>query len=98
MVKFVFLHWAGRAVPPHQDGEGRGGPGRDVGRGGGQVHLGLGGDADREAGEAGALLVVSQHPDGVGGAGQQPLQGDLLQRPSGGVDHPLSEHNIISPR
>ena len=90
MVKFVFLDLISRRVPPHQDGEGRGGPGGDVSRGGGEVHLGLGGDAGGEAGEAGALLVVSQDPDGVGGAGLETLQGDLLQSASGGVNNALS--------
>ena len=74
MVEFVFLHLITRGVPPHQDREGRGRPGGDVGRGGGQVHLRLGGDADGEAGEAGALLVVSQHPHRVGGPGLEALQ------------------------
>ena len=95
MVEFVFLHSVSRGVPPHQDRKGRGGPGRDVGRGGGQVHLRLGGDADREAGEAGALLVVSQHPHGVGRAGQEALQGDLLQGAPGGVDDALSENRQL---
>ena len=93
MVEFVFLDFVSRRVPTHQDGEGRGRPGRDVGRGGGEVDLGLGGDAHGEAGDPGALLVVSQHPDGVGGAGQETLQGDLLQGAPGGVDDSLSEHN-----
>ena len=93
MVEFVFLHLVLRPVPPHQDGEGRGGPGRDVGRGGRQVHLGLGGDAGGLAGDAGALLVVSQDPDGVGGAGQETLQGNLLQGAPGGVDNALPEQN-----
>ena len=93
MVEFVFPDLVSRGIPPHQDGEGRGRPGRDVGRGGGQVDLGLGGDADGGAGDPGALLVVSQHPDGVGGAGQEALQGDLLQGAPGGVDNALSEHN-----
>ena len=95
MVEFVFLHSVSRGVPPHQDREGGGGPGRDVGRGGGQVHLGLGGDAHRGAGEAGALLVVSQDPDGVGGAGLETLQGDLLQGDPGGVDDALSENRQL---
>ena len=74
MVEFVFPDLVSRGVPPHQDGEGRGWPGGDVCRGGGEVHLGLGGDAGGETGEAGALLVVSQHPHRVGGPGLEALQ------------------------
>ena len=74
MVEFVLLDWPRRGVPRHQDGEGGGRPGRDVGGGGGEVHLGLGGDGQGVAREAGALLVVSQHPHRVGGPGLQALQ------------------------
>ena len=103
MVEFVLLDSARRGVPRHQDGEGGGGSGRDVGGGGGEVHLGLGGDGQGVAGEAGALLVVSHHPDGVGGAWQEPLQGDLLQGAPRRVDDPLSEqtssewHGVLKP-
>ena len=103
MVEFVFLDWPRRGVPRHQDGEGGGRSGRDVGGGGGEVHLGLGGDGQGVAGEAGALLVVSHHPDGVGGAWQEPLQRDLLQGAPRRVDDPLSEqtssewHGVLKP-
>ena len=95
VVQLVLLHFLRRRVPADQDGEGRGGPGGDVGRGRGQVHLGLGGDGHREAGEAGALLVVGHDPDGVGGAGEETLQGDLLQGAPGGVDDSLPERQLL---
>ena len=38
---------------------------------------------------------MSQDPDGVGGAGLETLQGDLLQGAPGGVDDALSENRQL---
>ena len=70
-------------VPLDEDGERRGGPGRRVPGRAGHVHLGLGDQLQRGAGGPGAVLVVGQDPDGVPGAGEEALQGHLLQGSAG---------------
>ncbi len=54
------------------------------------LHLRLGGeDEGRGGGGPGPVLVVGEDAEGVGGGGQQALQGDLLQAAPGSVHHPL---------
>ncbi len=54
------------------------------------LHLGLGGEGEwRGGGGPGPVLVVGEDAEGVGGGGQQTLQGDLLQAAPGSVHHPL---------
>ncbi len=54
------------------------------------LHLRLGGEGEgRGGGWPGPVLVVGEDAEGVGGGGEEALQGDLLQAAPGSVHHPL---------
>ena len=79
VVELVPLHLLTGCVPQDEDGEGGGCPGSQVSRRSRHRNLRLGGDVQRGAGLAGAVLVVGDNPHAVHGAGEQALQGNLLQ-------------------